>query len=308
MVRAAFAGANPSLHGQAPAPGNRTGGVAGLHAFSVRLAASCPAQHSGQGKCRVAGDCRSVRRLSGGRIGAWDSDILPARLKDYSPSWLDDLCRNGKLVWTRLTARNKVSGTALRSTPIVLLPRHQVGLWSALTEQTPRQRVVTENAKGVHEALSQHGAMFFDELIHEAHLLRSELEIALQELVGAGLVNADSFAGLRALITPASKRQRTAAGVDAGRLSAAWTMPGAGRCCGVGRQAPPGITKAGSTPADTLEHIAMTLLRRYGVVFWRLLEREADWLPSWRELLRTLPSAGSARARFAAGVCQWSGG
>jgi ATP-dependent Lhr-like helicase len=37
-----------------------------------------------------------------------------------------------------------------------------------------------------------------------------------------------------------------------------------------------------------LEHIAMTLLRRYGVVFWRLLEREAQWLPSWRELLREL--------------------
>jgi ATP-dependent Lhr-like helicase len=28
------------------------------------------------------------------------------------------------------------------------------------------------------------------------------------------------------------------------------------------------------------------LLRRYGVVFWRLLEREAEWLPPWRDLLR----------------------
>jgi ATP-dependent Lhr-like helicase len=42
------------------------------------------------------------------------------------------------------------------------------------------------------------------------------------------------------------------------------------------------------TDPDVLEHIAMTLLRRYGVVFWRLLEREADWLPPWRELLRML--------------------
>ncbi len=68
---------------------------------------------------------------------AWDSDILPARLKDYSASWLDELCRSGKLVWTRLTARNKSASTALRSTPILLLPRSQVGLWSGLTEQTP---------------------------------------------------------------------------------------------------------------------------------------------------------------------------
>jgi ATP-dependent Lhr-like helicase len=60
------------------------------------------------------------------------------------------------------------------------------------------------------------------------------------------------------------------------------------------------------TPVDTLEHIAMTLLRRYGVVFWRLLEREADWLPSWRELLRTfhrLEARGEIRGgRFVSGV------
>ena len=50
--------------------------------------------------------------------------------------------------------------------------------------------------------------------------------------------------------------------------------------------------------AETLEHVAMTLLRRYGVVFWRLLEREADWLPSWRELLRTFHRLEAPRARF----------
>ena len=58
--------------------------------------------------------------------------------------------------------------------------------------------------------------------------------------------------------------------------------------------------------AETLEHIAMTLLRRYGVVFWRLLAREADWLPSWRELLRTfhrLEARGEIRGgRFVSGL------
>jgi ATP-dependent Lhr-like helicase len=50
----------------------------------------------------------------------------------------------------------------------------------------------------------------------------------------------------------------------------------------------------------------MTLLRRYGVVFWRVLEREADWLPSWRELLRTfhrLEALGEIRGgRFISGL------
>ncbi|MDR7286592.1 ATP-dependent Lhr-like helicase [Pseudomonas corrugata] len=237
---------------------------------------------------------------------AWDSDILSARIKDYSPGWLDDLCRSGKLVWTRLTARNKGAGTALRSTPILLLPRSQVGLWSGLTEQTPVSELSPKTQK-VHEALSQHGALFFDELIHEAHLLRSELEIALQELVGAGLVNADSFAGLRALITPASKRQSRSS--RRGRGAFVGGMDDAGRWALLRRRpAAPVVDnqRPAPTPTETLEHIAMTLLRRYGVVFWRLLEREADWLPSWRELLRTfhrLEARGEIRGgRFVSGL------
>ena len=237
---------------------------------------------------------------------AWDSDILPARIKGYSASWLDDLCRSGKLVWTRLTARNKSAGTALRSTPILLLPRSQVGLWSSLTEQTPVDDLSPKTQK-VHQALSQHGALFFDELMHEAHLLRSELEIALQELVGAGLVNADSFAGLRALITPASKRQARSS--RRGRGAFVGGMDDAGRWALLRRGAAAPVVenkRPAPTPGETLEHIAMTLLRRYGVVFWRLLEREADWLPSWRELLRTfhrLEARGEIRGgRFVSGL------
>jgi ATP-dependent Lhr-like helicase len=58
--------------------------------------------------------------------------------------------------------------------------------------------------------------------------------------------------------------------------------------------------------ADTLEHIARTLLRRYGVVCWRILEREAPWLPPWRDLLRVyhrLEARGEIRGgRFIAGL------
>ncbi|WP_150807162.1 DEAD/DEAH box helicase [Pseudomonas fluorescens] len=237
---------------------------------------------------------------------AWDSDILPARLKGYSASWLDDLCRSGKLVWSRLTAHSKPASAALRSTPIVLLPRSQVALWSSLTEQTDSSEL-SPKAQKVHLALSQQGALFFDELLHEAHLLRSELESALQELVGAGLVNADSFAGLRALITPASKRQARSG--RRGRGAFIGGMDDAGRWALLRRTAPTAVsevTRPGQTPAATLEHVAMTLLRRYGVVFWRLLEREADWLPSWRELLRTfhrLEARGEIRGgRFVSGL------
>ena len=63
---------------------------------------------------------------------------------------------------------------------------------------------------------------------------------------------------------------------------------------------------AGEDREAVLEQVARTLLRRYGVVFWRLLEREADWLPSWRELLRTfhrLEARGEIRGgRFVSGL------
>lgn len=236
---------------------------------------------------------------------AWDSDLLRARIKDYSPSWLDELCRSGKVVWTRLSARQKPSASALRSTPIVLLPRAQVGLWSGLAEQTPPDELSPRTQK-VHQALSEHGALFFDELLQQAHLLRSELETALQELVGAGLANADSFAGLRALITPASKRQARSSRRTRGAFIGG--MDDAGRWALLRRRSPTPVegNRPAATPPDTLEHVAMTLLRRYGVVFWRLLEREADWLPSWRELLRTfhrLEARGEIRGgRFVSGL------
>jgi ATP-dependent Lhr-like helicase len=54
------------------------------------------------------------------------------------------------------------------------------------------------------------------------------------------------------------------------------------------------------------EHVARTLLARYGVVFWQLLEREAPWLPPWRELLRVyrrLEARGEIRGgRFVEGL------
>ncbi|QLG95631.1 DEAD/DEAH box helicase [Pseudomonas yamanorum] len=254
----------------------------------------------GQGSAVLA---RVVSQFEGypAATSAWDSDLLSARIKDYSPSWLDELCRSGKLVWIRLSA--KASTIALRSTPVVLLPRSQVALWSGLTEAADSLEL-SPKAQKVHQALRDHGALFFDELIHEAHLLRSELETALQELVGAGLVNADSFAGLRALTTPASKRQARSS--RRGRGAFIGGMDDAGRWALVRRAPVTDGTRPAAHSAETLEHVAMTLLRRYGVVFWRLLEREADWLPSWRELLRTfhrLEARGEIRGgRFVSGL------
>ncbi|CAE6724780.1 DEAD/DEAH box helicase [Paraburkholderia haematera] len=242
--------------------------------------------------------------------GAWEEDILPARVKAYANTSLDELCRAGKIVWTRLTERARSAAGPVRSTPIVLLPRAQVRVWSALIDPS-KQPELSARAQSVHDTLSQHGATFFDELLAEVSGLRMELENALGELVAAGLVNSDSFAGLRALLKPVAKRSTFSGSrrVRSGALIGG--MDDAGRWALVNRQpvvtaAEPSSVRRQQFAPDVLEHIAMTLLRRYGVVFWRLLEREAEWLPPWRDLLRVfqrLEARGVVRGgRFVNGL------
>jgi ATP-dependent Lhr-like helicase len=251
--------------------------------------------------------------------GAWESDLLALRMRDYSILWLDDLCRAGKTVWTRVGAPRSAAGGPVRSTPIVLLPRRQSALWHSLNAAGEPPEV-SSRAASVLELLQRHGAMFMDELQHDARMLPVELENALGELVSVGLVNADSFAGMRAMLLPASKR---ASNDKRRRRGAGPTMEEAGRWALVRRDTPSPSSSSSSAPAtapppasgkpprkprlppETLEYVAMTLLRRYGVMFWRLLEREASWLPSWRELLpvyHRLEARGEIRGgRFVAG-------
>jgi ATP-dependent Lhr-like helicase len=65
-------------------------------------------------------------------------------------------------------------------------------------------------------------------------------------------------------------------------------------------------SRGDSRDVAIVEHVAHALLRRYGVVFWKLTAREAAWLPPWRELLRVLrrlEARGEIRGgRFVASV------
>ena len=124
-------------------------------------------------------------------------------------------------------------------------------------------------------------------MVEARGLLRSQLEEALAELVALGLVTSDSFAGLRALLVPSD---RAPAARPAPPARAMFGMEDAGRWALARRAA-----AAAQTRPRGVEHVARTLLRRYGVVFWRLLEREAAWLPPWRDLLRVYRRLESAR-------------
>ena len=238
---------------------------------------------------------------------AWEDDILPARLRDYSGVALDELSRAGKIAWSRVLARAGTANGPVRATPIVLTPRRDLPVWLSLSA-APDIDVLTPRARDLFAALTRQGALFFDELVAELRSLPLEVEQALGELVASGLVNADSFAGLRALLAPAASRQRARrlASRHAGRYAQRGALIGgmddAGRWALVRRPGP-----AQEQPAPGIvEQVAMTLLRRYGVLCWQLLEREAAWMPNWRELLHVLhrlEARGQVRGgRFVAGL------
>ena len=151
------------------------------------------------------------------------------------------------------------------------------------------------------DCLAAQGALFFDELTEAAHLLRPQVEEALGELVALGLVTSDSFAGLRALLTPSGQRRPLAGARRRGRVLP-FDIESGGRWALVRRDQKEGGERAS---AAAVEHVARALLRRYGVVFWRLIAREAGWLPPWRDLLRVyrrLEARGEIRGgRFVAG-------
>src|SRR5262249_40872837 len=154
---------------------------------------------------RVAADTRMegpdalevlVRQLEGfeAAAGAWETEILPARLDGYEPSWLDDQCLAGRLAWARLRPRNvraNGSATPVRTTPITLLARRHAGHWASLSS-TDDPVQPGPRAHAVFNYIRQYGASFFDELVEGSGLLRPQVEEALAELVASGLVSSDS--------------------------------------------------------------------------------------------------------------------
>ena len=254
--------------------------------------------------------------------GAWESEILPARLAGYEPTWLDDRCLAGHVAWTRLRPRAGRAGNGrtsngrpngseskatppVRTTPITLIARRHAALWGSLSIQDEGVQP-GHRAQLVLDHIRAHGASFFDELVDGTGLLRSQVEEALGELVTLGLVSSDSFGGLRALLVPSGER-RPIAGAHRRRRTAKFGMEEAGRWALVRRPRPAasGARADAGAAQQAVEHVARALLLRYGVVFWRLIEREAAWLPPWRDLLRVyrrLESRGDIRGgRFVAG-------
>ncbi len=235
---------------------------------------------------------------------AWEKEVLPARVRHYSSNMLDNLSSSGRFIWMRLkksNAKNSQS-TPVSITPISILPRSHMTQWLKLKlKQKPALSTLKSNAKKVLSTLKKNGASFFLEIVQETELLRTQCEIALAELVACGLATSDSFAGLRALAIPESKKPSYSRRRNRNRHYT-------NRIDEAGRWSLIKITDAKKESCkleyDEVLEIAKTLLYRYGVVFRKLLEAESC-VASWRELLyayRRMEARGEIRGgRFVQG-------
>ena len=196
---------------------------------------------------------------------AWERSVLPSRISDYDPSMLDTLTFGGEAGWARLSASDTLPVAA---TPIALYLRDHSDAWQALRAE--KDLSLSDAAQRTLDQLRTRGPSFVRDLDND--------DEALAELVSAGLVTCDGFSGLRALIGTSRDK----------RLSGRWAIIG-----------------GNGSADDAIETQARVLLQRYGVVFRRLLTREANAAP-WRELARVyrrLEARGEIRGgRFVSGM------
>jgi ATP-dependent Lhr-like helicase len=249
------------------------------------------------------GTLEALQQLQGfeAPVNAWEDRILTKRIANYDGKMLDQLCLTGAVGWGRLSphpsladgedhaCRRIVPSSVAPITFFVredadwMTPRHAGGIEKEATR-------LSEAAQRVFHYLGERGASFFADIVRGTKLIKAEAENALWELVTVGMITADGFDNIRAMVDP-----RRRAGKGKGRSVrprhsvGRWSILYDGEALERER---------------TLEAICWTLLRRYGVVFREVLARES-MVPRWRELLityRRLEDRGEIRGgRFVSG-------
>ena len=253
--------------------------------------------------------------------GSWEADVLGRRVASYGPGLLDAVCLAGRVTWARLSLPARSAPPArgpLPATPIAFLDRSRKGVWLPPgKDPSPGEgpsangapSLLSTHGRAVHDVMAARGASFFSELVGASGLLPTRVEEALGELVATGHATADSFTGLRALLVPSDRRKPLGPARQRGqrtrrrRSSVAFGVDSAGRWSLLRRDLPERENGAGEGEVATA--VARALLRRYGVVFRRLLDNEPRILPWWQlvRALRRMEARGDVRGgRFVAGV------
>jgi ATP-dependent Lhr-like helicase len=259
------------------------------------------------------GTLEIVKQFQGFEIpaNAWERHVLQQRISNYDPKTLDALCLTGTVGWGRLSphpATLEDSEQRIRRivptsvAPITFYVREEAD-WMAYSasriahehDSEALDRALSPTAREVLKLLQRRGASFFTDVVRATGKLKAEIETALWELVAAGLVTADGFDSLRALINPGTRSKNGLTRVTRPRHSAGrWSV----------LYLDDYEQEQRRDPYKVAESACWMLLRRYGIVFRELLARETN-LPKWRELqiaFRRLEERGEVRGgRFVSG-------
>ena len=239
----------------------------------------------------------AISKLEGFEAPAveWERTILPSRVANYDPRWLDQLCLSGVVGWGRVSphpAFHEGNGNGpqrvipTNAAPITFYLRDSAAwLDHALREQavdeTTLIRALTSNALRVWEFQKERGACFAEEFERNLCLSSIEIQYALWELASAGLAAADGFDQLRSMIDPDRRRAANSSYRKVRSAAGRWSL----------------FRNDAPMPKDAIEQAryndiaiesaARMLLNRYGVVFRDLLMLESN-IPRWGILLRML--------------------
>ncbi|HKJ16946.1 MAG TPA: DEAD/DEAH box helicase [Xanthomonadales bacterium] len=215
-------------------------------------------------------------------VAAWEHGLLDRRSVDYNPLNLDQQFLSGALTWFRPPIRDSEQVQLVSATPIALVPRGHAIQWRM--RFSPTGEGLPAAAAGVLESLRSGGAMFVDDLAQQAGMLPEQLESVLATLVAQGYITSDGFSPLRWLTRSATEKAKIERRIR--RTRSRFRTQGAGHVP-LGRWS--AITDANGSESgfdkqDRMATICSALLRRYGVVFRAVLQRE-NLLPHWRDLL-----------------------
>src|SRR5512132_343703 len=136
----------------------------------------------------------------------WERDILPRRCGAYSPTWLDQLCASGELVWVGAGALGRNSGR------VALYFRDDVEAIGPPPNKA--ERPDTPEHDLLRERLAQ-APCFFTDLLAELSISPEQIQEALWDLVWAGEVTNDAWARLRAPRLTLARAQRSTLGTHA---------------------------------------------------------------------------------------------
>ncbi len=249
-----------------------------------------------------------IKQLQGFEMpaNAWEYQILAKRIADYDPDRLDQLCLMGVIGWGRLSPHSAMLPESAPDDDSLLSKRRIIPTSIApitffVREESSWMRAkhpfineaelkgLSSIAKGIYAYLKQRGASFFADIVRGVSQLKAQVENGLWELVAAGLITADGFDNLRALIDPRRRLDKRRRSGQARYSTGRWSL----------------LHSEESIPdVERITAACWLLLKRYGVVFRDLLTREKN-MPRWRDLLlayRRLEDRGEIRGgRFVTG-------